>query len=91
MPVPLYRGPPADACITIALEPFVAVYDRRSGATHLLAEPAPQLLDMLAAGPLTLADLRVRLAAAFDLPDVSDAALHERLRELVEAGLVAVA
>ena len=88
--MPLYRGPPADACVTVTLEPFVAFYDRRSGSTHLLAEPAPQLLEALGAEPLTLADLRARLAAAFELPDVSDAALHERLHELAEAGLVAV-
>lgn len=90
MHVPLYRGPPADACVTVTLDPFVALYDRRSGATHLLAEPAPQLLEILAAGPLTLAELRARLAAAFDLPDMSDAALQERVRELAAAGLIAI-
>ena len=77
--------------VAVALEPFVALYDRRSGQTHLLAEPAPQLLDLLAAGPLSLADLRARLAAAYDLPDLTDDALSARLAELVAAGLVAAA
>lgn len=84
----IYRAPPADAVVAVELDPFVALYDRRSGITHLLAEPAPQLLDRLAAGPLDLAALRERLAAAYDLPDLTDEALVARLDELIAAGLV---
>lgn len=76
---------------TVTLEPFVVLYDRRSGITHLLAEPAPQLLAMLATEPLTPSALRVRLNEAFDLPDLTDTALAARLDELVAAGLLAAA
>ena len=86
-----YRGPAADAWVPVELDPFTAVYHRTSGQTHLLAEPAPQLLATLTDRALTLAGLREELALAFDLPDVADDGLAARLGELVEAGLVAVA
>ena len=35
-----YRAAPASAWVEADLAPFTAVYDRRSGITHLLAEPA---------------------------------------------------
>lgn len=85
-----YAAPPADAVTAVELEPFVALYDRRSGITHLLTEPAPQLLEMLASGPLSFPELCTRLAGTFDLPDLTDAALAARLDELVAAGLLAV-
>ncbi|MDB5695472.1 MAG: hypothetical protein JWN21_1015 [Sphingomonas bacterium] len=83
-----YRAGPATAWTAVELEPFTAVYHRASGFTHLLVEPAPQLLDVLGVEELSLADLRARLADRFDLPDVTDDALTARLEELVEAGLV---
>lgn len=86
-----YTAPRADAVTMVELDPFVVLYDRRSGITHLLAEPAPQLLDLLAAEPLTAAALRARLVEAFDLPDLTDQALTARLDELVVAGLLAAA
>ena len=86
-----YRALTAESFAAVDLDPFVALYDRRSGMTHLLAEPAPQLLALLADAPLTADVLRERLAEAFDLPDLTDAALAARLDELVAAGLLAVA
>lgn len=87
----LYRAPGADALVQAALDPFTAVFHRPSGTTHLLVEPAPQLLEALAGRALSLVELRTRLLATFDLPDLSDEGLAARLEELVEAGLVAVA
>lgn len=83
-----YRAPDAAAWLSVALEPFTALYHRPSGTTHLLVEPAPQLLDALAGRELTLAELRARLVELFDLPDAADEGLRARLDELVEAGLV---
>ena len=91
MAAPLYRAPPASACAAVALDGLTVLYHRSSGTTHLLAEPSPQLLAMLADTPMTAAALRERLAAIYDLPDVSDEALEARLAELVAAGLVAIA
>ena len=86
-----YRGPAANAWVAVELEPFTALYHRSSGQTHLLVEPAPQIVDALAGEQLTLVELRDRLHTAFDLPDASDEALRARLDELVDAGIVATA
>ncbi len=48
-----YRAPPATALATVRLDEFTAVYHRPSGATHLLVEPAPEILAALVE-PLTL-------------------------------------
>lgn len=68
----------------VALDAMVAVYDRRAGITHLLGEPAIMLIDALAAGDASAADLALRLA----LDDVALPLLTERLGELVATGLV---
>lgn len=83
-----YRASPAATLLATDLAPFTALYHRASGTTHLLAEPAPEILAALTE-PLTLEALRARLAERFDLTD--DAALAARLEELVAAGLVAAA
>lgn len=87
-----WAGPPADALRHVALDTLVAVFDRRSGQTHLLAEPLPQLLDALTDACLDEAALLAALAQQFDL--VTDAgegaasALVARLDELAALGLV---
>ena len=84
-----YRAPPATALATVRLDEFTAVYHRPSGATHLLVEPAPEILAALVE-PLTLDELGGRLAATYEL--AGDAgALVARVDELVAAGLVAPA
>ncbi len=72
------------------LDALVAVFHRPSGTTHLLAEPAPDILDALAGEALTLAELMTRLGERFDLVDADAAALAARLEELVAAGLIEV-
>lgn len=88
MTAPLYRAPPPGALLVAPLDVLTAVFHRPSGITHLLAEPAPQLLDALAEGAASLDTLVMRLSARFDLPDLDQAALRARLDELVVAGLV---
>lgn len=75
--------------LAVPLDTFTAVFHRPSGQTHLLVEPAPQILEMLSE-PLDEAELLDRLAAAYDIADDRDA-LAERVRELAEAGLIAPA
>ncbi|OYY63566.1 MAG: HPr-rel-A system PqqD family protein [Sphingomonas sp. 28-62-11] len=72
----------------VPLDDLTLIYHRASGMTHLLAPPAPEILDALAAAPLTSAALLARLADEFDLGDADPAALVARLDELVAAGLV---
>lgn len=75
--------------VAAPLDTFTAVFHRPSGQTHLLVEPAPQILQMLSE-PLNEAELLERLSRAFDITDDRDA-LSDRVRELAEAGLIAPA
>lgn len=84
-----YRATARDTLVVAELSPFTAVYHRASGITHLLVEPAPEILTALADVPLTLDGLRAALAVSFELDDA--ATLTERLGELVAAGLVELA
>ncbi|WP_254606397.1 HPr-rel-A system PqqD family peptide chaperone [Sphingomonas bacterium] len=94
--VGVLRIEPIDAVLT-------AVFHRSSGLTHLLAEPAPQILaalggdglggdvlggDGLGGDALTMAGLLERLGEAFDLGSGEPDALAARLAELVASGLV---
>jgi PqqD family protein of HPr-rel-A system len=82
-----YAADPPAARLTVALDEMVAIHHRPSGATHLLAPPAPELLDALAEGPADAATLLERLSRRFDLPDAAAAAIEARMEELVLAGL----
>ena len=70
------------------LDTLVAVFHRPSGTTHLLAPPAPEILDALGGEAMSLHALLARLAADYALADADRAALAERVAELVDAGLV---
>lgn len=88
---PRYRAAEAALLIVEPLDVFTAIYHRPSGITHLLNEPAPQILEALAGEPLDLGALLNRLAERFDLGDMAgegEAALRARLDELEAAGLV---
>jgi len=91
LPDPLYRMARAEALRIVHLDSFIAVFHRDSGLTHLLAAPAPEIMATLGEAGLSRAALAARLAAEFELADLDDAALAERLDELVACGLVAAA
>lgn len=82
-----FAADPPAARIAVPLDAMVAVYHRRSGATHLLAAPAPELLDALAEGPADAVTLIARLSRDFDLVDADPDAITARMEELVLAGL----
>ncbi len=83
-----YRAAAPDTLLRRELDMLVAVFHRSSGITHLLASPAPEILEVLAAGPLDRNALLARLGEAFELGDGGVDALAARLDELVAAGLV---
>lgn len=85
---PRYRSMAAATLRVVPLDDLTLVYHRASGITHLLAPPAPEILDALAAEPLTSAALLARLSDEFDLGDADPQALLARLEELIAAGLV---
>ena len=93
MTQPVYRAASAaDLVGPIALEDFVLLFHKPSGATHLLVEPAPQILEALRQGPADVTIIAARLALHFGLESEGEieAVLAERLRELAGLGLVEV-
>ncbi len=82
-----YAADPPAARLTVALDALVAIYHRPSGTTHLLASPAPELLDALGEGAADAPELLARLSRAFELPDAAAEAIEARMEELVAAGL----
>ena len=84
-----YIADPPGTLRVVPLESLAAVFHPPSGMTHLLAPPAPQILDALAARPGTAEEVLARIAAAFDV-EAQDAvaAMAARLGELEAAGLV---
>lgn len=89
-PKTLYRAEPADARIVAPLDMMTLVYQRRSGITHMVGEPVPQILAVMGNDALDAAALAARLTASFDLDGEGDAAalIAERLEELAVLGLV---
>ncbi len=86
---PRYRAASSSLLIVEPLDMFTAVFHRPSGVTHLLNEPAPQILEALADEALDMGALLARLAQTYDLADADGlAVLQARLGELEAAGLV---
>jgi PqqD family protein of HPr-rel-A system len=80
---------PAEAVRSVALEALTALYHRPSGTTHILAPPAPQILEALEARPGDAEEVLRRMSERFDLAsDDAPAAIAARLAELEAAGLV---
>ena len=88
-----YRAPSPDALVSVEMDAFTAVFHRRSGITHLLASPAPEILAALGDEALDLPALMSRLAESYDLTEAEPqrAALAARVDELLAAGLLSPA
>jgi PqqD family protein of HPr-rel-A system len=80
-----YAADPPDTVQIVSLDSLTAIYHRRSGQTHVVSEPMPEILAALQNGPADVATL----AAQLGVDDV--ATLTVRLDELVEIGLVTAA
>jgi PqqD family protein of HPr-rel-A system len=85
-----YRAEPADARIVEPLDMMTLIYQRRSGITHMVGEPVPQMLAAMGDDAVDAGALVERLADSFDLGEAGAAAalIAERLEELAELGLV---
>ncbi len=84
---PRFRADPPDAIRSVELEGLTVLFHRPSGMTHVLAPPAPQILELLAGAEASLDELKARMSERFELSG-GDEALAVRLEELVAAGLV---
>jgi PqqD family protein of HPr-rel-A system len=79
----------AEGCRSLELEGLTLLFHGRSGMTHILAPPSPQILEVLAQGEADAETLIERLAAKFEFEaDGGAEALAARLAELDAAGLV---
>lgn len=85
----LWRAAPAPDLRCEPLGTLTLVYDRRSGQTHLLASPLPEILDTLGREALTIPALAKCLAERFDVEGEGDALtlLVARVDELAAMGL----
>jgi PqqD family protein of HPr-rel-A system len=80
-----YAADPPDSLQIVPLDSLTAIYHRRSGQTHVVSEPMPEILAALQNGPAAVVALAVQLGVD-DL-----ATLTVRLDELVDIGLVTAA
>jgi len=87
----LYRAEAATSLIIEPLDAVTLVYHIRSGITHIVAEPTPQILAAMADDTLSIHEITQRLSRQFDLGDAGDAQaiIEDRLAELADLGLAA--
>tara|TARA_R110002074_G_scaffold37012_4_gene100708 strand:+ start:759 stop:1043 length:285 start_codon:yes stop_codon:yes gene_type:complete len=85
-----YRAAPPDDLIWHALDSMTLLFHRPSGITHMLADPAPAILEIMADATLSADEIASRLAAEFDIDSGGDTEniVHARLAELSGLGLV---
>ena len=79
-----------EICVdSVALDGLSVLFHRPSGMTHIVAPPAPQILEALRFGPADAGELLARLRAWYDFEgDEAADAIEARLDELESAGLV---
>jgi PqqD family protein of HPr-rel-A system len=88
MDAPIYIAD-TEGLRAVELEGLSVMFHPRSGMTHILAPPSPQILDVLAEGQADAEAIVARLRARFDFPEGQvEAAVAARLAELETAGLV---
>lgn len=85
-----YRADPPEARHMVMLDGVALIFHRPSGLTHIVAPPAPQILEALEEGDADAAALLERLQRDYDFSAADDlaVALDARLAELETAGLV---
>lgn len=85
---PRYIADPPEAVRIVALDGLSALYHGPSGMTHIVAPPAPEILEALREGPADIAELIARLHVRYELEERADDIVALRLTELEQAGLV---
>ena len=85
---PRYIADCVEAVRRVELDGLTVLYHAPSGMTHIVAAPAPEILDALRAGPANVGELMARLRASFEFEDEADDVVALRLAELEQAGLV---
>jgi PqqD family protein of HPr-rel-A system len=90
MQLSLYRAEASDDLVIRPLDAMTLIYQRRSGITHLVSEPVPEILAAMSDGSMNAENLAAKLATQFDLGGEADATavVADRLAELADLGLV---
>jgi PqqD family protein of HPr-rel-A system len=90
MQLSLYRAEASDDLVIRPLDAMTLIYQRRSGITHLVSEPVPEILAAMGGESMNAENLAAKLAAIFDLGPEADAiaVIADRLEELADLGLV---
>jgi PqqD family protein of HPr-rel-A system len=84
-----YRAERTESLLTVPLDAMTLIYQRRSGITHIVAEPVPEILAVMGGDALTTTEVAARLAVQFDFGGVdAEAIITARLEELATLGLV---
>jgi PqqD family protein of HPr-rel-A system len=85
-----YIAEDSSARIVLPLDQMTLIYQRRSGITHIVAEPVPQILQAMGGGACDAALIAARMSAHYDLGDAAQAraVIAARLAELAQLGLV---
>ena len=84
-----YKAEPDAMLLIQPLDAMTAVYHRRSGITHIVSEPVPQILQVMGGETLTCGEIMVRLSADFDFEGVdAESLITDRLDEMASLGLV---
>jgi PqqD family protein of HPr-rel-A system len=84
-----YKAEPADQLLVEPIDAMTLIYQRRSGITHIVAEPVPEILAVMGDSALDVAEVAARLAAEFDFEaQDAEAIVASRLEELAALGLV---
>lgn len=89
-PTTYYIAESADQLLVEPLDAITLIYHRRSGITHMVAEPVPEILTAMGNVAVTAAILVATLSEQFDLgtDEDAEAVVTARLEELAELGLV---
>ena len=87
---PLYIADAPHDLRAVALDGLTALFHAPSGMTHVVAPPAPQILEALHQGPGDAAAILARIKAHYEVGDDGEGAfaIEARLAELEAAGLV---
>lgn len=86
---PLYTRVPEGELIWRPLDAVTLVYHRRSGQTHIVVEPVPEIMAAMGEGPVGAAAIAARLAEKYDLARKDAVTLiNARLEELSALGLI---
>ena len=88
-PSPTFKAGQSDGLLVEPLDQMTLIYQRRSGITHIVAEPIPEILAVMGDEFLSAEQVAARLANSFEL-DASDATMivSARLEELAALGLL---